>query len=160
MIPTIAAASNIQKFPLSANTTPLTLINAAPSTRIVRLPSPSATSVSRKLMKTSPTSVSVMNRPILALGFPSAERYDARISVDPPYANNRTNRCRIRIWVSAEALKSVTRPISLIKAFSGRVRLDIVVLDRRSSPESAIFGGGWTLGINKWESLDGQEDTV
>lgn len=62
--PTMAAISKIQKFSKYAKTRPLTIIRAEPAKRIFRRPTRSAIIVRKIPRKTSPSSVSVMNRPI------------------------------------------------------------------------------------------------
>lgn len=61
-------------------------MSAAPTARIMRRPSASATMVSTKLMATSPASVSVMNSPACEAECPSALRNETRMSVEAPYA--------------------------------------------------------------------------
>ena len=82
--PTMLAVTKIQKLPLIANTTPLTLIRNAPAIRTFLLPKPSAKRVRKKLMTTSPRRVNVMNRPMRASDTSRLDRYKARISVEVP----------------------------------------------------------------------------
>lgn len=53
-----------------------------------------------------------MKRPIRVSDVPSAERYATRMIVEPPYANNRINRCIVRSFVSSGDSKSEMSPTS------------------------------------------------
>jgi hypothetical protein len=60
----MAARSNIQKFSKYEKTSPDKIISAEPANNIRRLPTRSAIIVKNTPKKTSPSSVSVMKRPI------------------------------------------------------------------------------------------------
>lgn len=72
----------------------------------------SAKSVRKKLMTTSPASVRVMKSPMRSSEMPKTDRYEARISVEPPYANRRTKRCAQSSLASREERQTETRPSS------------------------------------------------
>lgn len=112
MTPNTAAASKIQKFPNSAKMTPLQAIRIDPSDNTALRPIESANKVRKKLITTSPTSVRVINKPMRSSEIPMADRYDARIRVDPPYAKRRTKRCAQRSLTSSDDRHMVVRPSS------------------------------------------------
>ena len=84
MTPITAAINKTAKLLCVAKTTPLSAIVAEPTRRIFRRPKESATKVSSKEMKTSPTSVRDMKIPIKVSEFLRAERWRARIRVLEP----------------------------------------------------------------------------
>lgn len=75
-------------------------------------------------MRTSPTKVNVIKRPIAVSEWPSAEKKSARIRVEEPYANIRMKRVRRRICTSRRELNRVVMPSSL----RTRVRSDGVAM--------------------------------
>lgn len=82
--PRTAAARRIQKLSNKAKMTPLPTIKVEPNRRTALRPIASAKRVRKKLITTSPTRVKVIKRPIWASEIPNEDRYEAKISVEPP----------------------------------------------------------------------------
>lgn len=113
MTPTTAAANSTQKLPHRANTIPAPIISSDPVINIALRPIMSAKYVQRKLMTVSPIMVKVMNSPIFVFEMSSADRKETRMSVEPPYAKRRINRCAQSSFVLSEEFQSVRSPSSL-----------------------------------------------